>query len=104
VVVKQVGGSAEGYTQHVAGAQTMRSGERAVLFLRPSETGDGTMVIVGLMQGHFRVARDTQRGTNIVSNGMMGADQLSGASVKSYQGSTLTLSEMEARIRKAAAQ
>lgn len=101
VVIKQVGGSAGGYTQHVAGVQPMQIGEQALLFLRPSQNADGTMVVVGLMQGHFRVARDSQTGSTVVSNGVMGAEELSGSSVKTYRGNTLTLSQMEARIRKA---
>lgn len=101
VVVKQVGGSAGGYTQHVAGVQPMQNGENAVLFLRPSVAGDGTMVIVGLMQGHFRVARDSQSGATVVSNGVIGAEEMSSRKIRAYQGSRLTLSQMEARIRKA---
>ncbi len=101
VVIKQVGGSAGGYTQHVAGVQPMQTGEQALLFLRPSQNADGTMVIVGLMQGHFRVARDSQTGNTVVSNGVMGAEELSGNKAQAYRGNTLTLSQMEARIRKA---
>jgi hypothetical protein len=101
VVIKQVGGSAGGYTQHVAGVQPMQTGEQALLFLRPSQSADGTMVIVGLMQGHFRVARDSQSGQVVVSNGVMGAEEFSGNKVKAYRGNSLTLSQMEARIRKA---
>lgn len=82
----------------------MSNGEHALLFLRPSVAGDGTMVIVGLMQGHFRVMRDQQRGATIVSNGVMGAEQMSGSTVKSYQGASLTLNEMESRIRRVATQ
>jgi hypothetical protein len=101
VVVKQIGGSADGYTQHIAGVQTMRSGESAVLFLRPSEAQDGTYVIVGLMQGHFRVARDVS-GKTVVSNGILGAEEVSGQTIRSYRGSNMTLQDMEARVRKAA--
>jgi hypothetical protein len=101
VVLKQVGGSAGGYTQHVAGVQAMQKGEQALLFLRPSEAGDGTMVVVGLMQGHFRVARDSQTGATIVSNGVMGAEEFNGGKVQNYRGSALTLRQMESRIRKA---
>lgn len=103
VVVKQIGGSAGGYTQHVAGVQAMRGGELAVLFLRPSEAQDGTYVIVGLMQGHFRVARDSATGRTVVSNGVSGAEEISGRTVQSYRGARLSLSEIEARVRKAAA-
>ncbi|HWR13247.1 MAG TPA: hypothetical protein VN577_00350 [Terriglobales bacterium] len=101
IVVKQLGGSAGGYTQHVAGVRAMSTGERAVLFLRPSTTGDGTMVIVGLMQGHFRIARDNTTGTDYVSNGTPDGEELSGNTVKRYRGSALKLSELEARVRKA---
>jgi hypothetical protein len=103
VVVKQVGGSAGGYTQHVAGLQTMRSGEQAVLFLKPSDANDGTLVVVGLMQGHFRVARDRASGKTLVSNGIMGAEEVSGQTVRSYQGARLSLDEMETRVQKAVA-
>jgi hypothetical protein len=102
VVVKQIGGSADGYTQHIAGVQAMRTGEKAVLFLRLSEARDGTYVIVGLMQGHFRIARDSATGQTVVSNGVMGAEEISGQTVKSYRGARLSLSEMESRVRKAA--
>src|SRR5258705_4218168 len=37
IVVKQPGGSAEGYTQKVAGVRHWRTGDQAVLFLRPSQ-------------------------------------------------------------------
>jgi hypothetical protein len=106
VVIKQLGGSADGYTQHVSGVRAMQTGESAMLFLRPSEARDGTMVIVGLMQGHFRFARDTQTGSTIVSNGVFGIDQMrsSDGKVQNYRGSALTLKQMEARVKAAAAQ
>lgn len=103
VVVKQLGGSADGYTQHVSGVRAMQTGEDALLFLRPSEAHDGTMVVVGLMQGHFRFARDTQTGSTIVNNGVMGAEEMQSNSrtVRPYRGSALTLAQMEARVKKA---
>jgi hypothetical protein len=55
ITVKQMGGSAEGYTQSVAGVRRFQDGEDALLFLRPSATNDGTQVIVGLVQGNFRI-------------------------------------------------
>ncbi len=60
ITIKQMGGSAGGYTQHVAGVRAFDSGENALLFLRPSAAGDGTFVIVGLMQGHFRIYQPAQ--------------------------------------------
>jgi hypothetical protein len=64
------------------------------------------MVIVGLMQGHFRFARDTQSGSTIVSNGVLGADQVrsSDGKVENYRGSFLTLRQMEVRVKAAAGQ
>jgi hypothetical protein len=103
VVVKQLGGSADGYTQHVSGVRAMQAGEDALLFLRPSEAHDGTMVIVGLMQGHFRLLRDDKTGTTVVSNGVLGAEELQSKTgkVQAYRGSALALEKMEARIKKA---
>jgi hypothetical protein len=104
VVVKQLGGSADGYTQHVSGVRAMQTGEDALLFLRPSEAHDGTMVVVGLMQGHFRYSRDTKAGSTIVNNGVLGAEELQSNSrqVQPYRGSALTLAQLEARVKKAA--
>src|SRR3954464_4394864 len=76
LVVKQLGGSADGYTQHVSGVRAMQTGEDALLFLRASDAHDGTMVIVGLMQGHFRLLRDDASGSKVVSNGVLGAEEL----------------------------
>jgi hypothetical protein len=103
VIVKQVGGSAGGYTQHVSGVRPIQTGEEALLFLRPSEVHDGTMVIVGLMQGQFRLARDSKTGAKVVSNGVLGAEEMqSGSSTaQPYRGSALTLAQIEARIQKA---
>src|SRR3954471_12066643 len=55
VVVRQMGGSAGGYTQKVVGIRHWTPGEEAVLFLRPSEARGGVMAVVGLMQGNFVV-------------------------------------------------
>ncbi len=81
----------------------MQAGEAALLFLRPSEAHDGTMVVVGLMQGQFRYARDSKSGATVVSNGVLGASEIqsSSAKVQPYHGSAMTLSKMEARIQKA---
>jgi len=104
IVVKQLGGSADGYTQHVAGVRPMQTGEEALLFLRPSEAHDGTMVVVGLMQGQFRVARDATSGTTVASNGVIGAEEVQSANGKivPYRGSSLTLQQIEQRVKKVA--
>jgi hypothetical protein len=102
VIVKQLGGSAGGYTQKVAGVHPMRSGDTAVLFLRPSEARDGTMVVVGLMQGSFRIERETKTGSVVVSNGVADVHQSTTAGVSDYKGTKLALRELESRVRKAA--
>src|SRR6267378_8466305 len=69
IVVKQPGGSAEGYTQKVAGVRHWRTGDQAVLFLRPSQEMDGTLEVTGLMQGNFLVHKNAT-GETMVSNGV----------------------------------
>ena len=103
LLVKQLGGSAEGYTQKVAGVHPMRTGDDAVLFLRPSEARDGTMVIVGLMQGNFRIEREARTGAAVVNNGVADVHQSSSNGTTEYRGEKLTLSQLEALVRKAAA-
>ncbi len=105
ITVKQLGGSAGGYTQKVSGVRHFQSGEDALLFLRPSVAADGTLVVVGLMQGNFRMAR-TAGGEAVVSNGVYGASSLdtrSGA-ISTFSGSPMTLREAESRVLKAVRQ
>jgi hypothetical protein len=102
MIVKQLGGSAEGYTQKISGVHHAQAGEQALLFVRPSAAGDGTYAIVGLVQGHFRMFR-ARNGATMVSNGVAGAESLdtgSGA-VREFTGSPMTLGTAEARIRRA---
>lgn len=103
ILIKQLGGSAEGYTQKVAGVHPMRSGDAAVLFLRPSEARDGTMVIVGLMQGNFRIERESTSGSTVVNNGVPDVHQSTSGEIAEFRGAKLTLRQLESRIRKAAA-
>ncbi len=100
MVIKQLGGSAGGYTQKVAGIRYFQPGEDALLFLRPSEARDSTMVIVGLMQGNFRMAQ-TAAGQVIVSNGMPAVHTYSSGRIAAFGGSVVALQDMEARIQKA---
>ncbi len=99
ITVKQLGGSAGGYTQHVAGIHYAQAGEDALLFLRPSVAGDGTLVVVGLIQGNFRVFRVSD-GTSMVSNGVAGAEQFERGSGKigEFSGAAMSLAEAEARV------
>jgi hypothetical protein len=101
ILVKQIGGAADGYAQHVAGVRQLQPGEDAVLFLHQNNAEPGTHVIVGLMQGQFRASR-TKSGQVLVSNGVPGAEQLQYGSnhVTVYQGSAMTLTELESRVRR----
>jgi hypothetical protein len=104
IVVKQIGGSAEGYTQKVAGVRLWREGEQAVLFLHPSPSGDGTLEVTGLMQGNFRM-HVAPSGTT-VSNGVTGVTSYDAASQQTapYQGSGMRLEDLESRVQKAVSQ
>lgn len=97
-VVKQMGGSAGGYTQHVAGVRPFVTGEEALLFLHPSQAADGTLVVTGLMQGNFRVLRSP--GGDRVSNGVAGVNTFDPRTRRlgSYGGRSMTLSEAESRV------
>lgn len=108
VTVKQPGGSAEGYTQHVAGVRPWSAGESAVLFLRPSQSGDA-LVVSGLIQGDFRIRRNAS-GTLIADNGLQdgavaaSSEQVqvfnpSDKSVSPYLGHRLNLDELRQRVR-----
>ena len=105
VMVKQLGGIVGTTVQKVAGVRRLEPGERAVLFLRPGDVNDGTLVITGLMQGNFSV-RTAQNGTQIVTNGMpdVSAYSVSTGEVTSYQGNHLRLDELESRVHKAVQQ
>jgi hypothetical protein len=101
ILLKQLGGSAGGYTQKVAGVHALMTGDQAVLFLRPSEAHDGTMVIVGLMQGNFRIERETKTGAVVVNNGVNDVHQSTSTGVTEYRGAKLTLKQLETRVRRA---
>jgi len=103
VIVKQMGGRTEAYTQKVSGVRHWIEGEEVVLFLRPAESGDA-YVVTGLMQGNFIVRR--QNGQTVVSNGVpdAGAREARNGNVSDYRGTELTLEQLEQRIRKAVAQ
>jgi len=71
-----------------------------LLFLRPSAAADGTLVVVGLMQGNFRMARSSA-GETIVSNGVAEAHQYDHGRVETFTGSSMRLQDAEARVRSA---
>jgi len=97
VLLKQLGGTANGYTQHVAGVNAMKPGDTSVLFLRPSGANDG------MMQGNFRIAREATTGSTVVNNGVSDVHQPSSSGVTQYRGAKMTLRQLEARVQKAAA-
>ena len=102
VIVKQMGGSAGGYTQKVAGVRHWRTGEESVLFLRPSPPASGVFEVTGLMQGDFAVR--SAGGQKVVSNGVKGVENYSANNVGPNRGNTMPLSELESRVRRAAQQ
>ena len=105
VIVKQLGGRVGSTVQKVAGVRHLQPGEQSVLFLRPGDLNDGTLVISGLMQGNFSV-HFAQNGTLIATNGMpdVHAYSVSTGQITGYQGNRVRLDELEARVRKAAQQ
>ncbi|HWR37540.1 MAG TPA: hypothetical protein VN622_16885 [Clostridia bacterium] len=102
ITVKQIGGSAGGYTQKVAGVRHWNPGDEAVLFLHPSAEKDGTLAVTGLMQGNFSM-RHLPSGEVVVSNGApdVSAFQTEKRSVDAYRGAHLSLRELESRVEKA---
>ena len=100
ITVKQLGGSAGGYTQRISGVPQFQAGEEALLFLRSSVASDGTQVIVGLMQGHFNVFRDAA-GETLVSNGIPQATRPPRGELGEIRGTAIPLASMEQRIARA---
>ncbi|MFB3812956.1 MAG: hypothetical protein ACE14L_02505 [Terriglobales bacterium] len=98
VIVKQPGGVVGGYAQRVPGVRGFQAGEQAVLFLRPSVDADGTHVVVGLMQGNFRMF-PTSSGEMAVSNGAPAAWELTPQGTRVYTGTRMSLQQLESRVR-----
>ena len=98
IVIKQPGGSAGGYTQTVWGVRHLQSGEHALLFLRPSVAADGTMVIVGLMQGQFQIY---QAGSEtMASNGIVHGRKYDHGMIESTDRTNPRLSDIEGTVRR----
>lgn len=100
ILVRQMGGTAGGYTQIVSGVRHWQTGDEAVLFLRPSVAHDGSLAVVGLMQGNFRMAR-TSEGATTVSNGVPAVSVARRGGVSTFTGSRMPLAELEQRVRSA---
>jgi hypothetical protein len=103
IVVRQMGGRADGLVQKVAGVRLMSAGEQAVLFVRPSVANDGSFAVVGLMQGNFRM-KQVAGGETYVSNDVSGISAATRSGIATYTGSPMTLRQLEARVRKAVLQ
>lgn len=103
VVVKQIGGSADGYTQKVAGVRRWTAGEEAVLFLRDSGE-PGARTVTGLFQGDFSVKKSAT-GETVVSNGVPNVSSFNprSHSLSQYRGTQLTMQELENRVKGATA-
>jgi hypothetical protein len=105
ITVKQMGGHAGGISQRVSGVRQWQPGDEAVLFLRASVENDGTLVVTGLVQGNFKMTR-LPSGEVMVSNGVPEVnvlDQVQGGT-SAFHGSTMTVRQMEDRVRKAVEQ
>lgn len=99
IVVRQMGGTAGGYTQIVSGVRQWQTGDEAVLFLRSSVANDGSMAVVGLMQGDFRMTR--ANGVATVSNGVPVLSMASEGATATFTGARMPLAELEQRVRRA---
>jgi hypothetical protein len=100
IVVRQMGGSAGGYTQIVSGVRHFQTGDEAVLFLRPSVAADGSLAVVGLMQGNFRILHE-RGGAVSVSNGVPAVSMPSTKGMAVFTGAHMPLAELEQRVRRA---
>jgi hypothetical protein len=98
VTVKQLGGAADGYVQRVPGVHGFLAGEQAVLFLRPSSSNDRTHVVVGLVQGNFRVYR-AGSGQAAVTNGVPATWAVSAGGARVFTGTRMSLQELESRVQ-----
>ena len=99
ILVRQMGGTAGGYTQIVSGVRHWQPGDEAVLFLRPSVANDGSLAFVGLMQGNFRVVRAPD-GSSTAGNGVPSVAVLKDGGATTFTGSRMPLSELEQRVRR----
>jgi hypothetical protein len=100
MLVRQLGGRAEGIEQKVAGVRSWRAGEEAVLFLRPSKEQSSAYAVTGLIQGNFRVLREGSQ--TFVSNGVAGVETARKNGRARFTGERMRLSELESRVRAAA--
>lgn len=104
VLVKQPGGTVGDRREVAFGVRHFRPGEDSFLFLEPSAENDGTMRVVGLMQGNFTIYKGAN-GQMETSNGVPNVTVASPeGKLSSYTGSRISLQELETRVTKAVAQ
>ena len=104
IVVRQMGGRVGNIEQRVSGVRRWNAGDESVLFLRPSEAGNGVMAVVGLFQGNFAVQRTSRLKEAIATNGVPDAMQLdtnSGA-VTQFRAAQFPLNELRQRVARVA--
>ncbi len=70
LVLRQLGGEADGYGQKVPGYATFAVGERVLVFLERTQTG--RLVVTGLAQGKFRLTTDPKSGEVIAERDFAG--------------------------------
>jgi hypothetical protein len=103
IVVRQMGGRVGNIEQRVSGVRRWNAGDESVLFLRPSEVGNGVMAVVGLFQGNFAVKR-VGATEAIASNGVPDAMQFDSASgsITHFRAAQITLSQLRQRVARVA--
>lgn len=98
ITIRQPGGSVGMYRDVVHGVRYLKPGEEAALLLKATGDADGSMIVVGLMQGMFRIERESS-GAAFVSNGISDVQAASSRGpTTSFQGSRIPLSEFEQRV------
>ena len=101
VLVKQIGGTVGQIKEVAYGVRHFQPGDDTFLFLEPSAENDGTMRIVGFIQGNFLIYK-TKTGETKVSNGVPNVTvQTTSGQLTPYTGAHMTLNELETRVTKA---
>jgi hypothetical protein len=102
VTIRQPGGSVGMYRDVVYGVRYLKPGDEAALLLKASGDTDGSMIVVGLMQGMFRIERESS-GAAFVSNRASNVQAADGAAATaSFHGTRIPLSEFEQRVAQVA--
>ena len=105
LVVRQMGGRVGNIEQRVSGVRRWSAGDEAVLFLRPSEVGNGVMAVVGLFQGNFAVKRAADA-EPLAVNGVPDVMQYDPATRTStqFRAEPITLRELHDRVTRVSGQ